>query len=281
MAATINTESAPACETARRRLLSIKGDPFLIATWERAFFLHFVVEPEVLRAEVPKPFELELHEGAACVSLVALTMSRFRPCRRASPAGLFGRITQQRFLNFRTYVRCADEPGALFLWGWLSRPFQMKLPSNLFALPYSFAAADYEHRVEWNVFAGTVSGGVGLGRFAFRAAIPPAAALQPCLAGSLEEFALERYTGYYCRGTQGRLFRAWHPPWQQAPIQPMIQDASLIFNWFPWFSEAKFSAANFSPGFSEVWLGRPHRLGKCHPAPKQARPVLSAFYKMP
>src|SRR5438477_2297 len=149
MAATINTESAPACETARRRLLSIKGDPFLIATWERAFFLHLVVEPEVLRAEVPNPF------------------------------------------------------------------------------------------------------------------------------------ALERYTGYYYRGTQGRLFRAWHPPWQQAPIQPTIQDASLISNRFPWFSEAKFSAANFSPGFSEVWLGRPHRLGKCHPAPKQARPVLSAFYKMP
>src|SRR5262245_22751699 len=93
-------------DLARQRLLSAKGDPFLHAGWQRVVFLHFVVSPEILRAHVPEPFELELYEGQACVSLVALTMRRFRPFRRGSLAAWFFRpIRQQCFLNLRTYVR--------------------------------------------------------------------------------------------------------------------------------------------------------------------------------
>src|SRR5215467_4520695 len=107
---------------AKRGLLSFGGDPFLLATWGPVFFLHFLIEPEAFRPEIPQPFELELYEGAACVSLVAVTMSQFRPRRRVTAARLFRCIKQQRFLNFRTYVRGDDQRGALFLWGWLSAP---------------------------------------------------------------------------------------------------------------------------------------------------------------
>src|SRR5262249_2812710 len=68
-------------DLARQRLLSLKGDPFLCADWQRVLFLHYVIDREALRPHVPEPFELELHEGQACVSLVALTMRHFRPAR--------------------------------------------------------------------------------------------------------------------------------------------------------------------------------------------------------
>src|SRR5437773_1433477 len=137
-----------ACQAAKQRLVSARGDPFLLADWEKVVFLHFLIEPELLRSQVPHPFALELYEGQACISLVALTMRRFRPCRRLSLGWIFRPVREQRFLNLRTYVRCEGEPGALFLRGWLSAPFPMRLPSAMFGLPYSFAALNYEHNVE-------------------------------------------------------------------------------------------------------------------------------------
>src|SRR6266700_3159850 len=92
------SNASAASDAARRRLLSVGGDPFLLADWERALFMHYAVAPAVLRPYVPEPFELELHEGSACVSVVALTMRRFRACRRAALAWLL-RPVARRFLN--------------------------------------------------------------------------------------------------------------------------------------------------------------------------------------
>src|SRR5882672_12096196 len=87
------------CGTAKQRLLSVKGDPFLFADWERMVFLHYAVPSHLLQPEVLKPFELELHRGEACVSLVALTMRHLRPCRFGSAAWLLRPVARQRFLT--------------------------------------------------------------------------------------------------------------------------------------------------------------------------------------
>src|SRR5438045_9709752 len=75
-------------ERGKERLLGGEGDPFLFADWERIVFLHFLIEPGLLLPHVPPPLELELYDGQACVSLVALTMRRFRPPRTSSFAAL-------------------------------------------------------------------------------------------------------------------------------------------------------------------------------------------------
>src|SRR5437867_11720981 len=77
----LRTDRTDLTDAARRRLLSVKGDPFLVADWRNVVFLHYVIRPEILRPLVPATLELELHEGKACISLVALTMRRFRPFR--------------------------------------------------------------------------------------------------------------------------------------------------------------------------------------------------------
>jgi uncharacterized protein YqjF (DUF2071 family) len=275
------TISTPLCDRARERLLSVKGDPFLFADWERPLFFHFAIAPDLLRPQVPPPFHLELYEGKAWLSLAALTMRNFRPCRPRTSAALFPLIARQRFLNFRTYVNYDGEPGALFLHGWLSRPLPVPLPSGGLGLPYAFASSAYEHDFEAGSVKGRVIGRRGGGAFAYRGAIEPGARFEPCPAGSLAEFLLERYTGFFCRGAAKHVFRASHPPWLQAYVDATIEDMSLVTNRFPWFHEAKFAGAHFAPGFPRVMLGRAHRLPPPDVPAGGRRKVLSAFYEMP
>jgi uncharacterized protein YqjF (DUF2071 family) len=264
-------------DIAKRRMLSIKGDPFVFADWERVVFLHFAVSPELLRSQLSGPFELELREGRGIVTLVALTMRHFRPAR-FGPGYAMAPLHDQRFLNLRTYVRWQNEPGALFLWGWISRPFGLPLPSG-FGLPFAFATSSYQDNSNKGMLRGEVHRGKD-GRFAYHAAIDPNAVAEFSRADSLEAFALERYTGYFNSRSGSSIFRAWHPPWKQVPINATLKDVSLITNRFPWFREARFVGANFAPGFKQVWLGSAHRLDSLH-AEAHRHHRLSAFYEMP
>jgi Uncharacterized conserved protein (COG2071) len=292
--------------------------PFVYTNWERLVFLHFTADPEIVRPSLPAPFELELYQGKACVSLAAVTMKSFSPVRLFSSAWLVRPIAQQQFLNFRAYVRHHGEPGALFLWGWLSRPLRLPLPSGMFGLPYAFANLKYDHRLEDGVLRGAaIDDKDPTRRFVYRATLVSERAAEPaspvtmqekkgdisvncnlslCAPGSLAEFAMERGTGFFCRRlgfprssgiTQVEqqmepfAFRAWHPQWLQSPIDAVIEEDSLVKAKFPWFREARLAGANFAPGFERVRLGRAHRLGAGPRAHSCERSVLSGFYKMP
>jgi len=58
-----------ASEAARCRLLSSPGEPLFIADWDRALMIHYEVDGVALQRKVP--FELDLWNGRAFVSLVA------------------------------------------------------------------------------------------------------------------------------------------------------------------------------------------------------------------
>jgi uncharacterized protein YqjF (DUF2071 family) len=259
--------------------LSLKVEPFLSARWERVVFLHFALKPALLRSQLRTPFELQLYEGEAVISIVAVTMRRFRPARPASIAAWpFALISRQDFLNVRTYVRAGAESGALFVWGWLSEPFRVPLPSGMFGLPYSFATLRCDHLHETGSVSGIVTTPIGSGRFAYRASIDPDAAFVPCRPGPLCEFALERYTGFYCRGNERRVFRARHSPWLQAPIAAAIEDRSLLDTAFPWFNSATLIGASYAPGFDRVLLGKANPLGALPPRRHRG---LSTLFEMP
>jgi uncharacterized protein len=272
----LNSALTPASIQARRRLLSLKGDPFVFADWECTLFLHFLFSPDLMRSLVPPSLELDLYEGKACVSLVAVGMRNFRGRSAVSLGSLFRWIDFQRFLNLRTYVRFRDEPGALFLWGWLSNPLPIALPFFKPGLPCVFANLEYDHHLETGNVQGLVED--HFGRFNYNATIAPANAFEPCSPGSLTEFAMERYTGVFCHGSRCRLFRTWHPSWLQKQFEPVVHDYSLITNRFSWFKNARLESANLAPGFKDVWLGRAHELNEVS---NQHHAVLSGFYEIP
>jgi uncharacterized protein len=249
-------------DIAKDRLLAVPGDPLLHVEWHRVLFFNYVIDPEVVRPFVPSAFELDRHEGRACVSLVSVTMRNYR---RAPGGPIWGKvfesIKEQRFLNFRTYVRHHNEPGAFFMWGWLSRPFGLPLPDHPFGLTCAFANF-HEKRVT--------------GKTASLAHTPVGvhASACPCSPGTICEFALERYTGFFAHRRNNYVFRAWHEPWLAAPVSAYITDASLITSRFPWFAEATFVDAAYAPLANPVWLGRAHRLSR---TPKRTR----TFFEMP
>jgi uncharacterized protein YqjF (DUF2071 family) len=248
----------PPGEAARKRLQSVKGEPLFLADWSRAAFIHYEVPAEDLKRDVP--FELDLHEGKAYVSLVAFTMQRMRPF-------LGGRLTEwllkpiarNDFLNVRTYVRHRGEPGIYFLKEWMNNPLSVRLGPWTFGLPYRFGELNYQHRHEIGVLNGTVREHTGGNSFCYTAtSIPPNFA--PCPNGSIDEFLMERYTAFTAHGAKRRFFRIWHHPWAQQAIQVSVTENRLLRDTWPWFADANLVGGNYSPGAQDVWMGRPHRV---------------------
>jgi uncharacterized protein YqjF (DUF2071 family) len=235
---TTATASVDLSKAAKRRMLAKAGEPLFLARWDRAVFIHYEADPLLLQRQIP--FPLDLRDGRAFVSIVAFTLLRMRP-RIGGRFGewLFKPIASHEFLNVRTYVRHAGEPGIFFLAEWLSNPLSVRLGPRTFGLPYRFGRLRYAHAQEHDEISGTVTANEG--RLDYSAAI------------------LERYTAFTRRGRRRRLFRVWHEPWRQTAIEINVTVNDLLASTGAWWQSAECAGANYSPGV-DVWMGRPHRI---------------------
>jgi uncharacterized protein YqjF (DUF2071 family) len=239
-----------------------KERPLLTGDWVGALFLHYEVPPEILQPHLP--FALDLWEGRAFVSWVAFTMQGMRPARGGRLVRwLFAPVAEQRFLNLRTYVREDGEQGICFLAEWLSHWGCVHLGPALYGLPYRGARLQYEHAADGGVLRGRVVAWDGDGEFAYAARTEESVDDVPfrkCHPGSVDEFLLERYSAFTWRGRTKRCFRVWHAPWQQARVRVEWCEEGLAAGFAPWWSSARFVGANYSPGVSEVGMGRSRRV---------------------
>jgi uncharacterized protein YqjF (DUF2071 family) len=267
---------------ARRRILNVKGEPLFYADWLRVLFIHFEVDAGALQREVP--FPLDLREGRAYVSLVAFTMRDMRPRVGGSlGAFLFKPIATHHFLNVRTYVKHRGETGIHFLAEWLDNPVSLLLGPLTFGLPYRFGRLRYQHDHEAGLLQGQVIPASLLFNrdsdqespcLEYRAEINPGATFGPCDTHSLDEFLLERYTAFNGTAARRRIenssrtipnsasrrfFRIWHPPWLQTSVYISSLETRLLGSVWPWFADARFAGANYSPGARDVWMGRPQK----------------------
>lgn len=245
---------------ARTRLLRHRGEPLLVADWDRALFIHYEVPAEVLKPFVP--FPLDMHEGKAYVSLLAFTMRGMRPHRGGRlGAWLFRPIATHGFLNVRTYVRVGNETGIYFLTEHMGNRLSLHLGRPTYGLPYKFSRLDYRHDWPTGEISGRVTDPESGAVYSYRALVDDnPAAYKPAPAGSLTEWLVERYTAFTAAGKRRRLFRVWHAPWAESPAAIKVADDSLLREHWPWFTHARLVGANFSPGFHDVWMGRPHRV---------------------
>ena len=254
---TTDATRALVSEAGRRRLLASRAEPLFLATWDRVVFIHYEADPSILQEQVP--FTLDLHRDRAFVSIVAFTLLRMRP-RIGGRFGewIFKPIASHEFLNVRTYVRHAGEPGIYFLAEWLSNPLSVRLGPRTFGLPYRFGHLRYAHNHETGEIRGMVAADEG--RLKYRARFPETR-FDMSEEGSRTEFLLERYTAFTCQHRRQRLFRVWHPPWRQVPIEIQIATDDLLGATGPWWSSSKFVDSNYSIG-ADVWMGRPHRVAE-------------------
>ena len=267
---------------AHRRMLSQPGEPLFIAAWRNALMIHFEVDAAALQQDVP--FELDLWNGKAFVSLVAFTMRDMRPRFGGTlTALLFRPIATHDFLNVRTYVRHGGECGIHFLAEWLTSRLAVMLGPRTFGLPYRHGRISYRRDLENARFEGRVEDANSRASLTFDARLTEPArergaiemdgefgqsgssalsvGFQPCEAGSLDEWLMERYIAFNSARGVRRFFRVWHPPWPQFRSHARVADNSLLKDCWPWFEQARLAGANFSPGFKSVWMGRPN---ECH-----------------
>ena len=245
---------------ARSRLLSRRGEPLLIADWDRALMLHFEVDPERLQQTVP--FELDLWEGTrAFVSVVAFTMRGMR-LHAGGRIGswLLKPLATHEFLNVRTYVRLGEEQGIHFLAEWLPNPLAVLFGPITFGLPYRLGRLVYDHRHESADIRGTVEGARSAASLQYTARLEEDACFAPCPADSFDEWLMERYTAFNAARSRRRFFRVWHEPWPQVRAESCVKDGSLLTESWPFFRDAQLMGANYSPGIRGVWMGRPHRI---------------------
>ena len=243
---------------ARKRLIACRSEPLFLADWERTVFIHYEVDPEALQRQVP--FELDLCAGRAYVSLVAFTMRRLHPrCGGLLGAWLFKPVGTNEYLNVRTYVRHRGESGIYFLAEWLNNRLSVPLGPLAFGLPHRFGRLDYHHHHESGEVCGEIRESRSQSCIAYRASLPTVVEFKPCLAGSLDEFLLERYTAFTQWKSHRRFFRIWHPPWPQTPIDLSELEDGLLATTGEWRCQARFVGGNYSPGVRNVWMGRPHR----------------------
>lgn len=240
----------------RARLLSRRGEPLFLAGWQRPLFVHFEVDADRLQRDVP--FPLDLRGSKAYVSLVAFTMRDMR-FRFGGPtlSWFLKPIASHSFLNVRTYVKHNGESGIYFVREWLSNWLSVQLGPLLYGLPYHYAKIQYQHSHENGQLTGLVESHQTGEYFKYEANCRNDA-FTPAPQNSLAEFLIERYTAYTARGSTRRFFRIWHPPWPQTTADIRILDDSLLRRAWPWFAGARLVGANYSPGFSEVWMGRAH-----------------------
>lgn len=243
-------------EAARRRLLSVRGEPLFLADWLRLVFIHYEVPAQELQPDVP--FELDLFDGKAYVSLVAFAMRRMHPrVGGRFAAWLLKPIASNNYLNVRTYVRHRNEPGIYFITEWMNNPLSVWLGPWTFGLPYRFGKLDYQHAHEAGALDGLVR------EYRHGQSLTYHAQLREnrfttCSKGTLDEFLLERYTAFTCHGTKRRFFRVWHPPWPQTQISVSVTESRLLTQNWPWFARARLVSGNYSHGAYDIWMGRPH-----------------------
>lgn len=249
-----------ASAAARNRILSRRGEPLFYADWERVLMIHFEVDPDALQWDVP--FDLDLRDGSAFVSLVAFTMRGMRPrVGGRLAAWLLRPIATHEFFNVRTYVRHGTVTGIHFLAEWLTNRLAVQLGPPTFGLPYRHGRISYAHDWRGGELHGQVVEAATHAALVYRARMMSPIDFDACEAGSLTEWLMERYTAFTCRRNQGRFFRVWHAPWMQCEADVEMDDMTLVKCWWPWFDEARLVGANFSPGLRAVWMGRPFSAG--------------------
>jgi uncharacterized protein YqjF (DUF2071 family) len=233
--------------------------PAFLGDWAEATFVHFAVEPRWLQPSVP--FELELYQGQAYVSLVAFTMRHMRPAWLDTRAGelLLRPIMPCRFLNVRTYVRAGDRDGIYFLGEWLSQWVNIPFGPLLYGLPYHAGRLQLERDEQARAVKVDVRG-VRDGRLTFRGQADAQAALGVAAPGSLEAFLLERYFAFTVRRGQSLVFRVEHEPWPKIAADISMDETSLLRANGDWISHAHLAGGHLTPGAFGVAMGAPQAL---------------------
>lgn len=194
----------------------------LAMRWHDLAFLHWPVDPAVLRAGIPAGLEVDTFDGRAWLGVVPFRMSGVRP--RVVPA--VPGVSAFPELNVRTYVSAEGKPGVWFYSLDVTKRLAVVLARTFFHLPYNRARMAVGDDGDWIDYSSArVEGGETL---ELDARYRPAG---PCDAsdGSLDAWLTERYC-LYAADAAGRVFRGdiHHERWPLERAEVEIRRNTML-----------------------------------------------------
>ncbi len=191
--------------------------------WTDLLFMHWPVEPDVLRQALPGDFDLDLYDGVAWVGVIPFRMQATRPRflppipQRVMP------VSPSSFpeLNVRTYVTVDTKdgplPGVYFFSLDAASNTAVRLARFTFRLPYFDARMQVEREPGGSgwVHYQSVRSHYGAPAARFAASYRPMGEPACAEEGSFEHFLTERYR-LFALGRKGRGVRVGeiaHAPW--------------------------------------------------------------------
>jgi uncharacterized protein YqjF (DUF2071 family) len=186
-------------------------------TWHELLFAHWRVDPAMLRARVPAPFELDLFDSEAWLGIVPFHMTNVAP--RGVPSLPW--ISAFPELNVRTYVRVGERPGIYFFSLDAGSTLAVQTARALLNLPYYAASMTVSAAPAGIRYESERSGAPEAG---LSAIYRPAGPVRRAVRGTLEYFLTERYCLYnlHHNGQPYRL-EIHHPPWPLQDAEAAIE----------------------------------------------------------
>jgi uncharacterized protein YqjF (DUF2071 family) len=182
--------------------------------WSNLLFIHRQAKVDAVRAIVPPALTLDVHGGAAWVSVTPFYLSHLR-ARGIPPLPWVSEFPE---LNVRTYVTYGGKPGVFFFSLDAGSAWAVYGARMLYHLPYFRASMSVRESRDGTLHYGSRRTHRGAPTAELSARYRPAGAVTHSKPGSLDHWLTERYC-LYALDTARRLYRAeiHHHPW---PLQP-------------------------------------------------------------
>ncbi|MCU1265781.1 MAG: hypothetical protein JWM21_2099 [Acidobacteria bacterium] len=183
-----------------------KGRPLMHQSWGELLFMHWRIDPVLLRPLMPQKLELDLFDGSAWIAIVPFTMWNTRALFLPPIPG----ISAMHELNVRTYVYYDGVPGVWFFSLDCTSAAAVLGARTTYFLPYYNAdikIGEEDATVDYSLTRTEDPPAEFHARWTIGESLPEA---KP---DSLEFFLTERYCLY--SEHRGRIYRAriHHQPW--------------------------------------------------------------------
>ena len=183
------------------------GQPVMHQDWGNLLFLHWRVNPNLIRHLIPAALSLDLYGNSAWIGIVPFTMWDIRAFPPFAPS--VPGLESMHELNVRTYVHYNGVPGVWFFSLDVNSLVAATTARAFFHLPYHHAEIDFSGKRSFKFRANRADGA----NAGFKAAWTIGDELPNSQPGTRDFFLTERYCLY--AESDGDIYRAriFHQPY--------------------------------------------------------------------
>jgi uncharacterized protein len=223
--------------------------------WCKLLFIHWKMDPGLLRPMIPPGLEIDTFDGDAWIALTPFTISSIRPSLLpAVPV-----LSDSHELNLRTYVHRDGVPGVWFFSLDANNPVAVPAARLAFHLPYFRARIDLKEVGGEIRFASARSDGFEPVP-EFEARWERLSPLTPPAPKSLDFFLIERYCLYSVDDRTLYRTRIHHRPWPlRAAVLRSLRSSMLTTQGLPRVEGEPLIHAQGDPLDVEIW--KPEAIG--------------------